>query len=221
MNMELDVLKEKWAEHDRKLDISIRLNWQLLTMLNMQRLRSPLRRFAVLVGLGALPGLALAGWLGQFIFNHWAEPRFALPAILLDMWAIAMMAASIRLMATAFGIDYSQPVAAIQRQVESLRVLRIRVTEWALLTGQLVWWIPALIVALKAFWDVDAYRACGTAFLAVNVAFGLALIPLLMWASPKFGDRIGREFAGYNLNAAKGFLEHLRAFETETYPTLE
>jgi hypothetical protein len=94
-----------------------------------------------------------------------------------------------------------------------------------LLTGQVVWWIPFLIVALKGFWDVDAYKVFGTAFLLANLAVGLAIIPLAIWVSRKFGDRMGRspvmqrlmrELAGYNLNAATGFLATLSEFENET-----
>lgn len=114
----------------------------------------------------------------------------------------------------------------IQKQLESLRVLRIRITQWALLTGQVVWWIPFLIVALKGFWDVDAYKVFGTAFLLANLAVGLAIIPLAIWVSRKFRDRMGRspvmqrlmkELAGYNLNAATGFLATLSEFENETH----
>jgi len=113
----------------------------------------------------------------------------------------------------------------IQKQLESLRVLRIRITQWALLTGQVVWWIPFLIVALKGFWDVDAYKVLGTGFLLANIAVGLAIIPLAFWVSRKFGARMGRspvmqrlmrELAGYNLNAATCFLATVSDFETET-----
>ena len=223
--MELDALKEKWAEYDRKLDVSIRLNRQLLMAANMNRLRSPLRRFAFSVGLGGLIGLIGPVILGRFIYQHWAEPRFALPAVVLHLWVIASVAASIRQMAMALRIDYDQPIAVIQKQLESLRVLRIRVTQWALLTGQVVWWIPFLIVALKGLWDLDAYKLFGTAFLLTNLAVGLAIIPLAIWASKKFGDRMGRspiiqrlmrELAGYNLNAATARLATLSEFENET-----
>ena len=156
--MELDVLKEKWVEQDRKLDVTIRLNRQLLIAAKMNRVRWPLRRFAFLVGLGALLGLIGPVILGQFIYQHWAEPRFVLPAVVLDVWVIANLAASIRQMAMAVQIDYDEPIAVIQKQLESLRVLRIRTTQWALLTGQVVWWTPFLIVALKGFLDVDAYK---------------------------------------------------------------
>src|ERR1035438_5901813 len=158
--MELEALKEKWAAHDRKLDVSIRLSRQLLMAANMNRVRSPLRRFAFAVGLGALIGLIGPVILGQFIYQHWAEPRFALPAVVLHVWVIANVAASIRQMAMALQIDYAKPIAVIQKQLESLRALRIRVTQWVLLTGQVVWWIPFLIVALKGLWDQIGRASC-------------------------------------------------------------
>ena len=220
--MDLDTLKATWTEHNRKLDISIRLNRRLLLAANMNRVRSPLYRFAFLVGVGALVGLIGPVILGQFIYQHWTEPRFALPAILLDIWSIASVAASIRQMAMALRIDYGQPITVIQKQIESLRILRIRVIRWALLAGQLVWWTPFLIVALKGFLDVDAYQTLGAAYLLSNVAFGLAVIPLAIWVSRKFGDRVDRspilqrfmrELAGYNLNAANASLAALSEFE--------
>jgi hypothetical protein len=191
---------------------------------NMNRVRSPLRRFAFFRGLEAFIGLAVTMILGHFIYEYWAEPRFVLPAVALHVWVIANVAASIRQMAMALHINYDEPIAAIQKQLESLRVLRIRVTQWALLTGQLVWWVPFLIVVLKGRWGVDAYRVFGGTVLAVNVLFGLAIIPLAIWVSRKFGDRMGRSpiiqrlmrgLAGYDLNAATGFLATLSEFEDE------
>ena len=223
--MDLDVLKEKWLEQDRRLDVTIRLNRQLLIAAKMNRVRWPLRRFAFSVGLGALLGLIGLVILGQFIYQHWTEPRFVLPAVVLDIWVIAILAASIRQMAMAVQIDYDKPIAVIQKQIESLRVLRIRTTQWALLTGQVVWWTPFLIVALKGFLDVDAYKVFDTAYLLANLAVGLAIIPLAIWVSRKFGDRMGRspvmrrlmrELAGYNMNAATDFLTTLSEFENET-----
>jgi hypothetical protein len=223
--MDLDVLKEKWIEQDRRLDVIIRLNRQLLIATRMNRVRWPLRRFAFFVGLGALLGLIGPVILGQFIYQHWAEPRFVLPAVVLDVWVIANLASSIRQLVMAVQIDYDKPIAVIQKQLELLRVLRIRTTQWALLTGQLVWWTPFLIVALKGLLDVDAYKVFDTAYLLGNLAVGLAIIPLAIWVSRRFADRMGhsplmqrlmRELAGYNLNAATGFLAKLSEFENET-----
>jgi hypothetical protein len=120
------------------------------------------------MGLGALIGLIGPVILGQFIYQHWAEPRFVLPAVVLHVWVIESLATSIRQIAMALQIDYDKPIALIQKQLESLRVLRIRITQLALLTGQVVWWIPFLIVALKGFWDVDAYNLFGAGFLLAS-----------------------------------------------------
>jgi transposase-like protein len=220
-NMELDAMKARWAEYDRKLDFTIRLNRELLLAGKIDRVRTPLRRFAALAGAGALFGLAVLVALGNFIYGHRAEPRFALPGVLLQVWSVAMLAASVRMTAMALRIDYERPVAEIQNEIERLRALRIRVTQWALLTGQVVWWTPFLIVALEGFWGVDAYQTPGAGFLAVNVAFGLALIPVAVWVSRRLGGHAGgspalrwltRELGGYNLNAAEGFLAEVRAF---------
>src|SRR5271169_1566956 len=102
--MELETLKEKWAEHDRKLDICIRLNRQLLMAAHMNRVRSPLRRYAFAVGLGALVGLMVSVVLGRFIYTHWADPRFSLPAVALHVWVIASVAAAVRQMIMALQI---------------------------------------------------------------------------------------------------------------------
>lgn len=222
--MELELLQAKWAAQDRKLDLSIRLNQQLLLTAKLNRVRSPLLRFAFAAALGALVGLYGTFILGNFIYHHWAQPRFAGPAILLHLWLIASLAASIRQMILALQIDYDQPVAVIQKQLESLRLLRIRITQWTLLSGQLIWWIPCLIVSLKGFLGLDAYKILGTTFLATNVAFGLTVIPLAIWASNQLADRMSRspflqqlmrELGGYNLNLAASRLATLHEFETE------
>ena len=55
--IEMDAFQLKWAEQDRKLDVNIRLNRQLLMAVNMNRVRWPLRRSAFFAGFEALIGL--------------------------------------------------------------------------------------------------------------------------------------------------------------------
>jgi hypothetical protein len=222
--MDLDALKEKWAEQDRKLDTAISLNRQLLLAANLQRVQSPLRRFALFTGAGVFQGAICLVILGGFIYTHWTEPRFAVPALLLHVWIIAYTAASIRLIAMALHVEYAKPIALIQKEIGALRMLRLQMIRWALLTGQVVWWIPALIVALKGLWDVDAYQVFSPAFLLTNVAIGLALIPVAIWVSRKYGHRtdrfpavawLTRELAGHYINATSDFLATLSEFERE------
>ena len=221
--MELDELKQNWAEHDRKLEVNIRLTRQLLSATKMNRARSALQRLAVFLALETVIALAVIIVLGSFIGDHIAMLRFAVPAAALDLFEIATFIVLIQQIRRALYIDYSKPVAAIQKQLESLRMLHIRHFQWTLLLAPLLW-TPLLIVALEGFLRVDAYKILGDAYLLANLLLGLAIIPLAVWLSKRFGDRMDRspkiqwlmkELSGYNLNAASDFLATLSEFEEE------
>jgi hypothetical protein len=221
--MELDELKQKWAEHDRKLEVNIHLTRQLLSAKKMNRARSALQRVAVFLALESAVAFAVVIVLGSFIGDHIAMVRFAAPAAVLDLFEIATLIVLIQQIRLALCMDYSKPVAALQKQLESLRMLHIRHFQWTLLLAPLLW-TPLLIVALEGFLRVDAYKTLGPAYLLASLLLGLAIIPLAIWLSKKFGDGMDRspkiqwlmkELAGYNLNAASDFLATLSEFEEE------
>ncbi len=221
--LDLDEMKKQWDEHDRKLDESIRLNRQLLSTARLNGARSAMQRMAAFLGLEAAVQLAVVVALGSFIYEHIAMVRFAIPAAALDVFAIVILIAMVRQIALGLQIEYDKPIAVMQKQLEDLRVLRIRYIQGIFLTATLAW-TPLLIVTLKGFWGLDAYKLFGTAFLVSNLLVGLAIIPLALWLSKTFSDRMGRspfiqrlmkDLAGYNLNAAAGFLATLSQFEDE------
>ncbi|SRR5216683_3495392 len=218
--MDLDEMKQKWAEQDRKLDESIRLNRELVNVAKLNGARSALQRMTVFLGMGAAVWFVITGALGSFIYDHIGNPALAVPAALLDLYAIGMLAATLRQIVAARSIDYGKPVAAIQPMLEALRILRIRTTQWALLGGMVVW-APFVIVAFSALTGVATY---GAAWLWTNVAFGLALIPVTLWVSRKYADRLDgspfiqrlmNDIAGHNLNAAAAFIGRLSEFQGE------
>jgi hypothetical protein len=220
---ELDDLKAKWEAHDRQLEKSLRLNRELLIATKLKPAESELRRLAIYAGLEAAMWLVIVVALGNFIAGHIRMPGLALSAAAVDMMSIGMLIALIRRMVGAMHIDYSQPIADIQNQVEALRILRIRTTQWGLLCGTLLW-VPWLAVVSQAIFGVDIYRSVDAGWLIVNVLFGLALFPAAIWVSKRCGDRIDqspliqrlmKDLAGNNLNAARGFLATLREFERE------
>jgi hypothetical protein len=218
--MDLDELKEKWTELDRKLDVNIRLNRQLLSATKLNQTRSSLKRLAVYMGLEAAAWFAIIVVLGNFIYEHISMAQFAVAGVALDVYSIVTLNFLIRQIALALRIDYGKPIATIQKQIEALRVLRIRTIQWGVLAG-LVAWVPFMIVLFKGAFGVDIYEA---AWVWSNVAFGLALIPVAIWVSKKFGDRMDRSpiiqglmksLSGHNLNAAADFLMTLSKFEEE------
>jgi hypothetical protein len=220
---DLDEMKELWMAQDEKLNDSIRLNRELLSSANLKEARSASQRMALLLNLEAVAWFAIVVSLGSFIYHHIGTTRLWLSGLALDVFAITMLAATVRQIVAIRQVKYVRPIAALQTQIEMLRILRIRITQWALLGGTLVW-APFVIVTGKAFLGVDVDNA---PWLWANVAFALCLIPVALWLSKAFGERMGRfpwirrvmnDLAGYNLNAAADFLSKLSQFDTDLHP---
>jgi hypothetical protein len=121
-------------------------------------------------------------------------------------------------------VDLGGPVVAVQRELERLRIARIRVVKWTLLLAPLLW-IPLLAVTLDVALGVNAFAVLDPAWVAANLALGVAFIPLMLWASGRLADRFGgssllrrllRDVAGSNLDAAIEFLDELARFEAST-----
>ncbi len=219
--MELDELKQMWAEYDRKLDLNIQLNYRLLSAPKVKKAGSAIRRFAIFTGLDAAVTLGVVMVLGCFIYDQRAMMRFVLPGAALDAGAILILSLLIRQLVAALEIDYEQPIAVVQRRLEALRMMRIRYIQNVCLYATLAW-IPLLIVALRLIWGVDAYRVFGAQWLTVNAALGAAIIPIGIWVSRRFGARMNRypivqrfmnDLAGYSLNKSAAVLAGIAEFE--------
>ncbi len=216
--MELDEFQTRWAGQDVKLEQLLRLT---LRQGPLRRVRSALQRLrtglAIEVAINALAVFAL----GAFIADHLGAVRFLLPAVVLDVAAVALVATTARQWFLAGEVDYDGPVTVSQRQLERLRVLRIRETKWVLLLSPLLW-TPLLIVALQALFGLDAYTALGTPYLCANLLFGVAFIPLMRWGARRWGPRLeesgwarrwAQALAGTSLTEALGRLASIADFE--------
>jgi hypothetical protein len=217
-------MKDRWAEYDRKLEASLRLNTRMLREINLGRVDFSLKRLSRLLVFELLADLAAVVVLGLFIAGHAGEVRFLAPALLLGVCAVAFVIASIRQLAALHGLDYSAPVVAIQKQLEALRIERLRATKWILLLSPLLW-TPLLIVALEGLLGLDAYLFLDGTWLAANLLVGLAVIPLMLWAARRFAGRwqgsplvrsLMDDIAGRSLVEAAGFLNALSGFEAES-----
>ena len=221
--MDLDELKVKWMEYDDKLEASLRLNRQLLSESYLRRAKSALQRLILGLSLEAAATFVVIVALGSFLYTNRAVTRFAFPAIALDLCTIAIFIGLLQQVAAAAHIDYGKPIHGIQKQIEALRVKRLRYLQGIFLVAALAW-TPLLIVAFEGFFGLDAYRLFGVAWLSANLVFGLAVIPTAFWLAKKFGNLFDRfpllqqlrdGLAGHSLKAALGFLTTLSEFEHE------
>jgi hypothetical protein len=122
-------------------------------------------------------------------------------------------------------LDFGLPLLELQARVEALRIARIRSFNFAFLTGQIVWWIPFVVVIAGAcgsnLYMFPQFRI----YAAWNIAGGIAFIPLAMWLSHRYGERLSRSsimrqiadsIAGRDIAVAREVLEKLRRFGGET-----
>ncbi len=221
--MELDELKNLWADHDKKLDQVIRVNAQFLRDSRMGKIGSSLKwafRGILFEQLASIPAIVL---LGVFLSNHASEPRYLVPAIVLDIFAILSVVSCGYQLGTLHDIDFGRPVVAIQKKLEKVRVLRLATTKWAFLLGPVLW-VPLTIVALKGILGVDGYALFPGEWLAVNLVGGAAISALLYALSRRFAHRMEgspliarlmNDIAGRSLSRAVAFLDGISSFERE------
>jgi hypothetical protein len=221
--MNLDELREQWADFDRKLQTSIRLNVQLLRESRWQKAGALWHRLSRVLVVELLINVALIVLLGVFMANEGGDWRFLAPAIALDVFAVALVIACGHQLAVLGKLDYSLPIVALQKKLETLRIERIRTNMVTLLLAPLAW-TPLLIVTLRGMFGVNAYEVLDTGWLAANLLFGVAVIPLMIWVAKRHADRWQRsplvlrllnDLAGRDLQTAAAFLDTLSRFEQE------
>ena len=229
--MNLDDLKNAWAARDKKLEESIRLNTRLLRESFLDKHRESIRKRGPFGAFEMGVWIASVILLGAFLAAHYGEMKFFIPALFLDGWVIVMGILGIRQRMALHEIDYGQPLLAVQKQFETLKIARMRTFQWAFLTGQVLWWIPFTIVLFKGMLGVDLYsvNAFMPWFIACNIVGGLLFIPLAIWGSRRLAPRLQRStvfqrltdrVAGRDIAAARTFLKELARFEQDTPRTL-
>jgi hypothetical protein len=210
--MDVSELKSLWREIDARIDA--RLDRER----GRGRARGALARLRGWVGVElTLNGLA-ALWLGAFLGDHLAEPRFAAAALVLLVAALGAVVSCARQSALLAGIDLAEPVLASQRRVGALQALRRRTVQVVLLAAPLLW-VPLVVVAARALAGLDLYQEL-PGWLAANLAFGLAVIPLALWAArwpvvrrSRALARLADDLTGRSLAQARAFLAELEELE--------
>ena len=230
--MNLDDLKVRMADQDAKLDRVVRLHAEGVRNLQLSRAESSLRWLVPGVVFELVMAIVAVVWLGDFVFEHLRQPRFLLPAIVVDIGVIALMGSCIRQLVVIAGLDYSHPVVTVQKTLGSLRVLRIRTSKWTMVLS-CVLWFPVLVVLLEGFLGVDLWLILGAirereetffAWIAANVLFGVVAAIGMIWVAKLLAGRVDRspaikrffdDIAGQSLTKAQGFVDSLARFETE------
>lgn len=220
--MTFDDMERQWKSHDEKLDTLLQINLSELRRAHVDAAATALQRIRRSTVIELMIDAVALLLLGSFLGDHFHQPRFLLPALLLHGCAIASLGVRLRQLLMLRQVDYDGPIVHAQRMLTLLRRSRIRAAKWTMLIAPLVW-VPLLIVVFEALLGIDAYRFLDARWIAANVLFGAALIPLILWISHRYGDRFARspflqrladDLAGRSLREADAFLGQIARFQT-------
>jgi ABC-type multidrug transport system fused ATPase/permease subunit len=219
--MHLQEMKKIWEQYDAKIERTLKINRELLKEHKLSKARWALRRFAIFPILDLIFALAVIWLVGAFVGDQWPDPRFVLPGSTLLLAAIIFLIVNIYQLNLISMIDFGSSVAGNQRKLELLKVSRIRTIKWVLLLAPLTGF-AVLVVGLKGLLDLDIVEHLSSAWLAANVAFGLAFVPFGIWTARWLAGRFGQstllrilcdDVSGRSLQTAKRFLNELAEFE--------
>ena len=222
--MELDEMKVVWQRTHEKLasmEPALRLSARVARESTLDRLRAKLRWTYGALLIEIAFGVTAVLLTGSYLADHIGAFRFAAPAALLHLAAIATIGVAVWQLATLGRLDYGGPVLEIQRRLAELGMVRARANRWTLFTAPLLW--AALVVVVPhALIGLDVYRAFGLPWTLGNLAFGILVLAVAFWASRKFPSwyrssrlirGLGDDLTGRRLAAASGYLRELADFE--------
>ena len=181
---QLDALRAEWNVRDQYLDKVMQDTIWKVSSLRSEKAKEDIRRSVnVERGVEVFAGIFAILFLGAFNFEHWLQWEFFVPGAALQMWVTVMFMFGVKQRVALQGLDFGLPVAILQGQIEQLAMARMRIFKWAFLTGQIVWYIPFLLVVFKGVFGVDLFMLSPfmPTFIEINLIGGVLAIPVLLW----------------------------------------
>jgi hypothetical protein len=109
--MELDELKAAWRAVDSRIEAGHAFDARIFRERKLERTRAALRTLWWLLGTELAIALGATVLFGGFLADHWHLPRFAVPAIVLDVAAVLTIASAAAQLRQLSSLDYAQSVA--------------------------------------------------------------------------------------------------------------
>jgi hypothetical protein len=216
----VETLRAQWAEHERNIGARLAaIEWSA-HQLRLDHVNEKLARARRIDYLHwVVAGLCIALLTGFNVANlhDW---RYLLAGAALQAWIVVALALQVYERVSVMSVNFAKPVAALQGEIEALAIARLRAFKWLFLTGQVVWYMPFLLVVCKGLLGVDVLDvAPGAAEFALDNVIGCVVaIPVLMWLAHRVSGlaarwpmmaRIVDSLAGRDIAVARQFLDGL------------
>lgn len=117
--------------------------------------------------------------------------------------------------------SYSTGFMTVQKQLAEHKARRLKLLKWAFLLGQIVWFIPFILVLFKGLFGVDLYLKTEN-FIGPSLIGGVLFIPLAIGISKLLSGRLKHSarfqaftdtLAGKDIIQTRQFLSKIAQFE--------
>jgi len=219
--MQLDDMKQTWTGHGANFERSLAINECLLREMLLRKVRSAFVPFQVMRLLELAFGIATIVAAMTVLSNHFTDPRYLMIAGGLSVIAGYVTGLCAYLWYETATIDYADPVTALQRHIERIRLAEYRAFKWALLLG-IIAWLPIALILFEALTGIDALARVNLAWLIGNVLFGFLCLGIGQVLSRRYverteltpwGRRLVETLSGHAVRSATQHLTELAQFD--------
>lgn len=221
--MTFEHLQEQWKRQEARFDTIIHFNVAQARISHLDSMTTAVDRVRRTIWIELLFDAFLLIVLGSFMGTHIRDVRYMVPVGILHICVIVAVMACVRQLLVARRVDYTMPIIETQRTLTLLKMSRIQSSKWTLLVAPALW-TPLLIVTVKGVFQIDFYSSFDSRWIAANILWSVALIPLMLWVARRYGEqlssspllqRLANDLAGRSLNDATAFAQRLVEFERQ------
>ena len=198
--MEFEELSNIWNKSDLELEESVEFNKELVKRVGVNKIKSGLYEIKWEAIIEIVVGIFFFKFLGGFIFEHFTEIKFLIPALFLfNLTLFGVLTEGFRLY-LYYSISPNDPVLKVQQKLARLRYMEF-VEIYSLLVIIPLFSAPFFIVIAKAFLHISLYEfnlSWLISYTAGSVVIALILVIVL------------RLFPNKNLTNAIAFMKDLK-----------
>lgn len=187
---DLDQLRARWAEQSDRINDRLVLDVDAVRAMLERKTSAAFAWHQRRRVVGLVAGCGCVAALAAFIVAHWGQWDWVWMAALLLPLLLAEVVLDLREWLALRRLDLDAPIMQVRELLHKLRWRRLRLAKGYLLLSLLLWW-PLMLVLFKGLFGFDLLHWLDSSVLLVNLAVGLAFIPVALVVSWGFARWYG------------------------------
>ncbi|MFB6318324.1 hypothetical protein [Saccharicrinis sp. FJH54] len=204
--MDLEDLKLKWNDQEKKLDKVLRFNRELFLQLNLEKSGKNIRKPLITEIISLVIMIGTIVLITILSLNQFKSPQFSITGFVAVTLSTVYLFFSVRRYRMLAGINfYNSDIISLQKELTILNsfILRARKTELALLPFFTIALMPVVFIELAG---IDLYRNL--------VMFGIEIV-IILTVGYLVGAWINRKVYDEKIHKAAELLKEIRSYEAE------